>query len=409
MDRTVTVVLAGVVGWGRVIVGQFLDGARDLDVRLVGAIARRPERCERLRELLDAGAKVYPDLESFYAEGNRCDLVVVSTPMHVHRQQTVLALEHGSHVFCEKPIAATVQDALAMRDAERASGRTVAIGYQWSFSSAIQALKRDVLDGVLGRPIRLKTYVSWNRSRSYYAGRGWAGAVKSEDGAWVLDSPVSNATAHFLHNALYVIGDSVETSARPADVQAELYRANAIDNFDTAALRCRTTSGVEVTFYTSHAVPSSIGPAITYEFEKGTVFYSMGATNTFTARMADGSFKVYGDPDEGRDRKIRLTVDAIRNGQRPVCGIEAALSQLTVANGAQDAMPEIAAFPASAIRTDGNAADPLTYVEGLQAVLLQGFDQGLLPSELGSVPWARAGARIDLTDYRYYPGGTPRP
>ena len=48
--------------------------------------------------------------------------------------------------------------------------------------------------------------------------------VSDEQGNPIFDSPVSNACAHYLHNMLYVLGPTRETSAMPARVQAELTR-----------------------------------------------------------------------------------------------------------------------------------------------------------------------------------------
>src|SRR5262245_21245475 len=45
------------------------------------------------------------------------DLVDVTTPNNMHRDFVVAALEAGKHVACEKPLAATLDDARAMRDA----------------------------------------------------------------------------------------------------------------------------------------------------------------------------------------------------------------------------------------------------------------------------------------------------
>ena len=56
------------------------------------------------------------------------DLVDVGTPNDVHAEQSIAALEAGKHVACEKPLAGTLDDARAMRDAARkAKGRT----YVW--------------------------------------------------------------------------------------------------------------------------------------------------------------------------------------------------------------------------------------------------------------------------------------
>ena len=43
----------------------------------------------------------------------------------------------------------------------RCRKKIVAIGYQWSFSDAIQKLKADVIAGIFGKPRRLKTLVLW--------------------------------------------------------------------------------------------------------------------------------------------------------------------------------------------------------------------------------------------------------
>ena len=95
---------------------------------------------------------------------------------------------------------------------------------------------------------------------SYYNRNDWAGRIKSDSGEWVLDSPANNAMAHYLHNALYVLGETPTTSARPISVQAELYRANPIENYDAAVLRVMTDKNVEVLFYGAHTVPDEAHP-----------------------------------------------------------------------------------------------------------------------------------------------------
>ena len=141
------------------------------------------------------------------------------------------------------------------------AGKLVAIGYQWSFSSPIQRLKRDILAGGLGAPRRLRSVCLWPRDEVYYTRNDWAGRQRAADGSWILDSPVNNAMAHDLHNMLYLLGPSIDRSAQPVEIVAELYRANDIENFDTAALRVRTTSGAEVLFYGSHAIAGT-GPRV---------------------------------------------------------------------------------------------------------------------------------------------------
>lgn len=405
MGDKVSVALVGICGYGGHHLGTVLELHKEGALYFRAAVARRPERCRKLDELKATGAVIYPSLEDFYRQSG-ADLVIISSPIHLHRQQTCLALEHGSNVLCEKPVAATAQEASAMAEAERRSGRFVAIGYQWSFSDAIQALKDDILAGQLGRPIRLRTFVSWPRRSAYFTERSWAGVVKSDDGGWILDSPAMNATAHYLHNCLYVLGRNTDSSATPVDVQAELYRANRIENYDTAAMRVHTDEGTEILFYTSHAVPSAIGPLMSYQFERATVGYESSAGHTFIARFPNGRTKVYGSPDASGKKLILEQLRCIREGSRPLCGIAAASAHTLCVDGAQESVPAVATFPDSLIKKEGEQ-NPLTFVEGLQGVMAHCYDQGILPAEHGAVTWARAGRLVGLRGYAYYPGGKP--
>lgn len=90
-----------------------------------------------------------------------------------------------------------------MIEASRKTGYSVSIGYQWAYSTAIQSLKTDIMNGVFGKAVRLKTLVLWPRNKKYYA-RSWAGKVKDEEGRWVLDSVAANATAHYLQNMFFL-------------------------------------------------------------------------------------------------------------------------------------------------------------------------------------------------------------
>ncbi|HOT90565.1 MAG TPA: Gfo/Idh/MocA family oxidoreductase [Anaerolineae bacterium] len=407
--KEVTVAMVALGGYGNSYLAELFTLAAEHNARFVAGIDPNPVGCRHLEAFKETGVPIYPDLDSFYAE-SWADLVVLSPPIHLHLPFTLKALAHGSHVLCEKPVTATVQDAWRMAEAARASGKLVGIGYQWSYSAAIQALKRDIMDGVLGRPLRLRTKVFWPRGSAYYGRNTWAAKLKGPNGEWILDSPAHNATAHYLHNCFYILGDTRETSAWPVDVQAELYRANPIENYDTAAIRCHTADGVEILFYTTHAVPNNIGPIFSYEFENAVVTYA-AYSESMPVYFHDGSVKDYGNPYADQIGKLWQAVDAVRTGEPLACSVEGAIPEVLCINGAQESMWEIAEFPKNLIRCrdhqgDGPGSDRpgdrLTWVEGLQEALELCFDRGLLPSEVG-FPWAKSGALIDLRDYREFP------
>jgi predicted dehydrogenase len=192
MYREVSLILAGIGGYGHFYLRHLLEDAEQAGIRFLAAADPRPAGSPFLDQLQDRGVEIFPDLASCLAV-HRADLVVIAAPIHFHAELTALSLAHGAHVLCEKPLCATVAEATAMAQAEAQAGRFVAVGYQWSFSEAIQALKRDIQAGVLGQPRRFKTCVLWPRGAAYYARNNWAGRIRSQDGRWVLDSPASNA------------------------------------------------------------------------------------------------------------------------------------------------------------------------------------------------------------------------
>src|SRR5690606_7697951 len=139
----------------------------------------------------------------------------------------------------------------------------------------------------------------------------------------VMDSPVNNACAHFLHNMLYVLGPRADRSARPAMVQAELYRAQPIETYDTAALRCMTEEGVEVLFYVSHSTTRNCGPVFEYEFDNASVVFSEATGSEIVAHFRDGRVKPYGRPSTSSDAaKLWSFVAGTRSGVPVACGIE---------------------------------------------------------------------------------------
>ena len=410
MRHMVSLALVGIGGYGATYVAALLDATAqspapapapaptptaERDFRIVAAIDPSPQSCRRLGELEARGVRVFQALDAFHA-ADHADLTVISTPLHLHAPQTCSALAHGSHVLCEKPLCVTPDDAAAMARARDAAGRQVAIGYQWSFSPAVQRLKADIRAGLLGRPIRMRCLVLWPRDESYYGRNRWAGAKADASGNPVLDSPVNNACAHYLHNLFYLLGPAVDRSDQPAAVTAELYRAHPIENYDTAAVRCRTVAGAEILFVVSHASSTRRGPVFSCEFERAVVDFTVTTGGVITARFADGSSKSYGSPNDGKWEKLWSSIRAARDNRPTVCGIEAASAHTRCAWAAQQSMPEIVPFPRSLVHVDGLVGARRTRVDGLDDVLERCYQSCQLPSETGVAAWAARGDEVTI-------------
>jgi predicted dehydrogenase len=80
------------------------------------------------------------------------DLVVVATPTHLHAEYAIAAANAGKHVFCEKPLARTLEQGQAMVRAATVAGVSLAVGHVVRYFPEYRRAKRMLDDGTLGRP-----------------------------------------------------------------------------------------------------------------------------------------------------------------------------------------------------------------------------------------------------------------
>ena len=109
------------------------------------------------------GAKVYKDYNDLLSDPE-IDVVHVCTPNVSHCPITVAAFGAGKHVLCEKPMAATTEDAKKMMDAWKKSGKKFTIGYQNRFRPDAQMLKRTCEEGKLGEVYFAKAHAVRRRA-----------------------------------------------------------------------------------------------------------------------------------------------------------------------------------------------------------------------------------------------------
>lgn len=370
--KTVTVVIAGIGGYGNTILKNMLPKLEDWHIRLVGAVDPAWESAPLWPELAALGVPHFDSLEAFYEE-NSADLAILCTPIHFHESQAILALRKGSHVLCEKPTAATLPQSENMAAAAKKAGKTLNIGFQLSYVPAVWALKQDIMAGVFGKPLHLQSLTSWPRTAAYYA-RSWC-AKRTWQGQLVLDSIAMNACAHFLHLLFFLLGDRLDTAAQPDKVEAVLCRANPIETFDTAMLRV-WVGDAKLDFLASHTCEARIEPTIRLEFEKTVVCIRETAEESaIQAVFSDGTVKNYGGILPDYFHKIPHCCDIVRGTKEPVCTPETASAHLKTVDAVTQLVP--------VVTLEGQVTEKtVTVVPGMLTVLEQAFREGKMPWEL---------------------------
>jgi UDP-N-acetylglucosamine 3-dehydrogenase len=149
MRLKIAVIGAGSMGMNHLRVLKDLD--EEL-VHLVG-VAEPSESVlqQAMRRFHVAGYTDYRQM----VEEQRPDLVAVVVPTHLHFEVTSHLLDRGINVLIEKPMASTVDEAVALIELARLRGAKIAVGHIERFNPAIIQLKRRLAVGELGRIFHL--------------------------------------------------------------------------------------------------------------------------------------------------------------------------------------------------------------------------------------------------------------
>ncbi len=151
----------GMVGGGQ---GAFIGAvhrmaaAIDGQIELVcGAFSSNPERSKASgKDLFIPEDRVYSNYEEMILkekelpEGERMDMVSIVTPNHVHFPPARMALEHGFHVICDKPLCFNMEEAYALQKLVKESGLIFALTHNYTGYPMVKQARDMIANGDIG-------------------------------------------------------------------------------------------------------------------------------------------------------------------------------------------------------------------------------------------------------------------
>jgi predicted dehydrogenase len=174
-----------VVGYGFIMENGHAAGyARRADVEVV-AVADVAADSRARAQAAWPGARIYGNHQSLLsAEAGNLDFVDVATPPSDHAVVAHAALDRGLHVLCEKPLAASVDDARAMLQHAVRADRVLFPCHNYKHAPVIKAVRRVIESGRIGKVhlVTLQTFrnthakgvpgwrTNWRRERRYSGG-----------------------------------------------------------------------------------------------------------------------------------------------------------------------------------------------------------------------------------------------
>jgi predicted dehydrogenase len=349
-------------------------------------------------ELRNRGVSIHDDLAALLADP-RCHAVWLPVPIGLHKPFTEQALAAGKAVLCEKPAAGCIDDVLAMIEARDRFRLPVAIGFQSIYQPQIQQAKQRLLEGAIGEIGRATVIACWPRTERYYHRNTWAGRLK-HNGRWVLDSPANNAMSHFINQALFLMGREMGESACPVGVEAELYRANPIENYDTCAMRLTLDSGGELLIYLTHACREVYGGIIEIDGCNGRMRCERGRPIEFTIGNRREHLGV-DQPNLGL--MIRSFSNWVQGRSQIVSTLEGGRAHALAISGASQSTP-VRTIAAQYVHTTGQKEELRREISEIHELCVTCAREGWLFHESGLAPWSSPPGRLDLRGYHHFAG-----
>jgi myo-inositol 2-dehydrogenase/D-chiro-inositol 1-dehydrogenase len=232
LEREVNVALVGAGRIARVHAEAYLNVARG---RLVACTDPVVSAARSLAD--DYDLKIAPDLDDLLADPD-IDAVLIASPNAVHADQTIRALRAGKHVFCQKPISLTLDDADRVVAAAAESDRIAQFGFMLRFTPPLPQLQARLAGGELGSPIAAQAAVfGWEPSADWFYDPAQGGGV-------ILDTLV-----HFGDLVLWLFGPAVHVSTEGGAYVLEGARRHGSP--DNAVVTVRHASGAVSSMYVS--------------------------------------------------------------------------------------------------------------------------------------------------------------
>lgn len=283
-----------------------LDGAWDLVAAAFDVDSGRGRRFA-LSQGLDESRAYGNYLELIAGEAgreDRVDAVAICTPNFTHYPIARALIEAGFDVICEKPLTATLDDAVALEQLARDSGRFVGVTYTYSGYPMVHEARVRVAKGELGkiRSLQVEYPLEWMATAIEQSGNAQA--------AWRTDpqkngrgGSIGDIGTHAYHLAGFVTGLKLESLT--ADL-ATFVEGRALD--DNAHVMMRYKGGARGLLWSSQvALGNSNGVRLRVFGETGSLQWFQEQPNELVFQPLGGRVQVIkrGAAEVSEDAKVR--------------------------------------------------------------------------------------------------------
>lgn len=181
--RTIGIGMIGCGGMGRFVAGDVVSQSPQLELRGLCDPDRRA--INKTREHIGVDAPQY-DTPKALVRADDIDWVMIASWNCFHREHVIAATRAGKKIFCQKPLATTMTDALAMQRAVKASRRPFSMGFNLRYSPHYVKVRELVQSGAIGKVISMEFNETLDFNHGGYILGDWR-RLRSNAGTHILE------------------------------------------------------------------------------------------------------------------------------------------------------------------------------------------------------------------------------
>ena len=299
----------GVLGCGPIAqAGHFEACTKAMNARLYAICDVAADLRDRMAAT-HAPQKSYADYAQMLADP-ALDAVIIATSDAFHVPASVMALQAGKHVLCEKPLAMGLEEALALAKVVAGSGKVFQVGHMKRYDAGLQAAKH-FIDSEMGAMVALKAWYCDSTHRYAVTDAVQPLILKSAQARKPAEDPKANLEryymlahgSHLVDTARYFAGDIVAVQARLSkdlglhcwfiDVE---FASGTLGHLDlTVAVRMDWHEGFQIYGQNGSVVGKTYNPwyyktseVDIFREKDGTSYRPLGADGHFYRRQLEG-------------------------------------------------------------------------------------------------------------------------
>ena len=231
----------GVIGAGGIADRRTIPGMMLCDnAELVAVMEINMELAEKCRAKW--GCKKAYDSEAALLADPEIDAVYIASPVFLHAQQAMAAADAGKHILIEKPLAMTSSEGQKVIEYCKEKGVLIAAGLMMRFGAYVQAMKKAVAEGKIGKPVS-----AYAQFTCWYPDMPGAWRQKKANGA---GGAMMDMGVHCIDLLQYILGSKAKDVAAFHDTLSFNYEVE-----DSSTVLIRMENGTQCVVQSNFNIP----------------------------------------------------------------------------------------------------------------------------------------------------------